>query len=408
MATVRERHSNATGRTTYAVLFRHGGRQSSVTFETPKAAGDFKKLVEILGADKALATLEDEPDGITVSELFERWIEWKASTDVTARTLKDYRRDYTNWIAPRLGNRTADTVDELDVQQWVDGMVKRGADPKSIGDRHMILGSMFKFGVAKSRRLVTQNPCLETQLPSKKRKPPKGFTLAQWSAMHQWAEVHEPDADDLLAFLASTGWRFSEATAMTPAGVEDHGDQAVRLEDGTQVVIPVVYVSVLGVHRLDEHYQTVYVEGVAKSRAGVRRINLNPSAAHIVRRRMTNLAPGDLLFTNPRGKRWHSTNFIQREFQRILDGAGIEKVDGMGPHYLRHTQVGMLDRAGASASKMQRRVGHESITTTLGVYGGMIDNALSPTELLKLDAQVVGSTPANAVTAPTVAGEVVS
>lgn len=400
MASVRERVSSTGNVTTYAVLYRHGGKQASKTFVGAAAAEKFKTLIELLGPDKALATLQSEQrSGLTVDELFERWIEWKKTTDVTARTLKDYRRDYENWIKPKLGQRLADSIDELDVQQWVDKIAGQ-LDPKSVGDRHMILGSMFRFGSARSRRLVAHNPCQEIQLPSKKKKGPRGFTLAEWEAMHEWGAEHERDADDLLLFLASTGWRFSEATPLTPAAVEDYGDFV--MDDGTE--IPLVHVSVRGVHRRDDRDRIVYVDGEGKSDAALRRINLPPEAARMIRRRVTGKAPRDLIFTNSNGNQWRSNNFLEREFSRILAGAGIAKVKGMGPHFLRHTHVAMLDRAQVSLAKTQRRIGHENISTTLGVYGGMIDNSLSHDELLRLGALV--SRPKSAAGA-IVRGEVV-
>ena len=396
MVSIRERHSKA-GETTYAALFRRGGQQKSRTFATAKAADDFKKHADLLGLEAALAALEPQAlSGPTVDDLFARWIEWKEGTDVTERTLKDYRRDYANWIGPAFGHRPADGIDELDVQQWVDRIAKK-LDPKSVGDRHMILGSMYRFGAAKSRRIVTQNPCEETQLPSKRRKAPKGFTPDQWLRMHEWGRVHEPDADDLLLLLQSTGWRFSEATPLTPAAVEDHGDHDLG--------VPILFVSVLGVHRRDAADRIVYVDGEGKSHAAIRRVNLPPEAARMMRRRLVGKGPEDLLFTNRHGSQWRSNNFIDREFARILAGAGITKTPGMGPHYLRHSHVAALDRAGVSLAKTQRRIGHESITTTLGVYGGMIDNSLTVEELLRLDAVTATEAARQVVSGEVVRGE---
>jgi site-specific recombinase XerD len=398
VASIKERVSKS-GERRYAVLYRLNGRQTSTTFDAApkphrpdKYAADFKALVDILGPEKAIATLtSNQAGGLTVDQLFERWIEWKASTEVTERTLKEYRRDYANWIRPHLGGRAAASIDELDVQGWVDAIAAR-LDPKTVGDRHMILGSMFRFGSAKSRRLVDHNPCLETQLPSKKRKAVKGFSIPQWEAMHAWGAEQEPDADDLLLFIASTGWRFSECTPVTPAAVEDQGD--VGLDDGS--VLPLVWVSVRGVHRRDADDRIYYAEGEGKSQAAIRRVNLPAEAARMIRRRLVGRGIDDLVFTNRHGSQWRSNNFLEREFPRILEGAGITKVKGMGPHYLRHTHVGMLDRAGVSAAKTQRRIGHENLSTTFGVYGGMIDNSLSPAELVRLNAQL-GGEPAAAV-----------
>lgn len=383
---MRKRVSKA-GEVTYAVLFREGGKQKSKTFQAApkphkpeKFAADFMALVDVLGPTKALTTIAaQESSGLTVNELFDKWIEWKKTTSVTARTIRDYGRDYDNSIRRPLGQRAADSIDELDVQAWVD-KIAATLDPKTVGDRHMILGSMYKFGSARSRRLVSHNPCHETQLPSKKKKAAKGFTLAEWDAMHAWGRKNSPDADDLLLFISDTGWRFSEATPLTPAGIEDHGDVEHQGR-----AIPIVFVSVLGVHRIDENDRVIYVEGEGKSQAAMRRINLPPESARMIRRRMVGKGVGDLIFTNEHGGQWRSSTFVARYFDPILKGAGIEKKKGMGPHFLRHSHVGKLDRAGVSLAKTQRRIGHENISTTLGVYGGMIDNTLSVDELVALD-----------------------
>jgi integrase len=395
VASIRERGD------TVAVLYRLGKKQTSTTFTNLAAAEDFKSLCDILGPERAVAELAARQQvGITLDDLAARFFEWKAG-DVEPRTLKDYRRDYDNHIRPHLGTRQAEAIDELDVQGLVDKLA-RTLDPKTVADRHAILAGIYKYGSAKVRQLVTHNPCLETQLPKRKKKAVKGFSLPEWDAMHAWAAEHEPDADDLLLFLVSTGWRISECTALQVGGVEDYGDTEVTV-DGRVVVVPLVHVTVRGVHRRDDQDRIVYAEGKAKSSAGLRRINLPADAARVVRRRMVGKAPGDLLFTNAQGNQWRTTNLLEREFARILDGAGIAKVHGMGLHYFRHTQVAMLDRAKVSLAKTQRRIGHENITTTIGVYGGMIDNSLEPEELVRLNAMIVHPAAATEV----VAGEVV-
>ena len=405
MASLRERGGKV------SVVARVDGKQTSIAFDDRGSAERFLTLVHLLGKGrkgdsygwhKAKVERQAEHEhGFTVDQLAEAFFEWKASS-VEPRTIKDYRRDYANHVKAALGHRQADAIDELDVQQWVDKLA-RTLDPKTVADRHALLAGMYKFGSAKVRRLVTHNPTQETQLPKRHKKPPKGFSLPEWQAILAWATEHEPDAADLLLFFASTGWRFSEATPITAAAVEDYGDQIAAV-DGEQYVVPQVWVSVRGVHRRDENDQTVYVDGKAKTGMSIRRINLPPDAAQVVRRRMVGKGPSDLLFTNRHGNQWRSNNFLEREFARILDGAGIAKAKGMGAHYLRHTQVAMLDRAHVSLAKTQRRIGHKSITTTFGTYGGMIDNSLEPEELVRLGALIVKPEAAGQV----VRGEVVT
>ncbi|WP_345462577.1 tyrosine-type recombinase/integrase [Nocardioides marinquilinus] len=359
---MRERRSNGGKTVRYAVLFRVGSKQQSKTFDAApgrhpdKHAQAFKALVEQFGGTKALALLEaDAASSITLDELAEQFLAWKAG-DVTPRTLTDYRRDYERWIKPRLGTRPCASIDEIDVQRFVDD-IARELEPKSVADRHMLLHSMFKFGVAKTRRLVDYNPCTETSLPKRKKRTAKGATLAEYLALQEAARRVEPDAADLMLFIAATGWRWSEAAALAVRDVAD--DEVMRA-------------SVTRVFRRDGSYALVIAEGEAKSQAGLRSNKVPPTAAAVVRRRIVGKGPDDLVFTNSVGRQWYQQNFLSRTWRRIEAETGLDR--HLTPHALRHLHVALLDRAGATPAQMQRRVGHSDIGTTLNVYGGMIED----------------------------------
>jgi len=374
MASVRE-HVSKRGEITHSVLFRHGGKQTSETFETSQKAEEFKALVDLIGGEAARAHLNGHAQvgGLTVDELADRYLEWKAP-DVTPRTLADYQRDYDNWIRPWFGHRQASHVDERDVQHWVDHM-KKTLDAKTVKGHHILLGALYRYGAARSRRLVEHNPCTETQLPKPKKKPPRGFTMREWADFYQANNRDRPDATDLALFLVLTGWRWSEAAALPVGAVEDYGDQ--------------MFVAVTQVNRRDEALKFVIVQG-AKTYDSVRRIEVTPATADLIRRRIAGRSARDLVFTNPDGRRWYQQNFLNRTWTAMLKAAGMPH-EGEGrktPHALRHTHVAMLDRAGASLPQMSRRAGHSNIQTTINVYGGMIDN-IGAEVLVNLDAMAL-------------------
>lgn len=380
MASIRERHSKASKSTVWAVLFRDGQRQRSQTFANLEAAERFKALVEILGPTKALAELNEgkQPDRLTVDGLFEKWIAWKANSgDVTDRTVKDYTRDYANWLKRPLGSRAADTIDELDVQKFVDSMSTKGLDAKSIADRHMILHSMYKFGSAKSRQLVHHNPCQETQLPKRHKKPPKGLTNIEWRAVYAAAKQVSPAAADLLLFMAGTGWRWSEASALKVSGLEEYTEQGRTVR----------YATMQRVNR-----QGVVAEDSAKSYAGFRRAKVSPAVWSMLQRRVVGKGTDDLVFLNDRGTRWYQQNFLNRTWTDILEVSGIAPYPNgqrKTPHAVRHSAIAMAERAGATLPQLQRRAGHEDIQTTINVYGGMIDD-LGDDVLDGIDDQLLG------------------
>lgn len=372
MASLRERVTKR-GETTFQVLFREGGKQSSETFTTEKSALKFKALIDAkVPRSQALDILGGRvaEDQMTLDELAEKYFDWKTSR-VTPRTIRDYRRDYTNYWQAKLGHRPAAGITHADVQAGVDRMAKT-LDPKSVRDRHLVLHSIYAYGAAPTRRLVPGNPCEHTDLPKRRHKPVKGATLAEWQAIYDEAHRSEPDAADLLLFLVATGWRWSEAAALL-----------VRNVDDTDTVMRVV---VGNVFRRDAADRQVLVES-SKSEAGYRAVAVGPDVAAIIRGRLIGKGPDDFVFTSSTGKPWRQSNFLGRTWKGIVDRAGLERRPS--PHWLRHTHVLLLIRAGVSLPEIQRRLGHEDIQTTINVYGRMVDG-IAPEALTALDTMVLG------------------
>lgn len=369
MASIRERTSGG-GERTWQVLFRQGDKQKSRTFTDAKKAEKFRVLVEALGADRALAELltDTRTDRLTVDDLAAKFLAWKAR-DVTPRTRADYQRDYDNWIKPWFGHRAADSVDEIDVQKWADHMATT-LSPKSVADRHMLLHSMYAYGRAKSRSLVGHNPCLETELPKRTKKPRKGTTLGEWLAIRSSAERDNPDAADFVHFLGTLGWRFSEGAALLVDAVDDDGQN--------------VWVDVVRVFRMIDNRQ-VLVEDVAKSEAGFRRTRLPAGCAAMIRRRLVGKGPRDYVFTNSRGNHWNQNTFLRTTWPSLLKAAGVGSVQRRPtPHWLRHMAVANMARAGVPVHEIQRIIGHEDVKTTNSTYGGMI-TTFNDTTLERLD-----------------------
>jgi site-specific recombinase XerD len=345
------------GITTFQVLYRDGGKQRSKTFDTARAAQTFSDTIRVLGVKRAVAELEANPVGLTLDQLAEKFWEFKAGRVRSDRTIVDYKRDYENWIKRDLGWREAESIDETDVQKWVDGM--RGKiSAKSIGDRHAILFGIFKFGSSPTRRLIAPgfNPCVGTDLPKKIQKAPKGLRIAEWQALHAALTVINADAADLAEFMFASGWRWSEATALMSDEVEDDGE--------------FVWVTVSQVARRQGDGSTKIVQD-AKSAAGLRRSKLDPDISAVVRRRARAAGPGALVFTTTQGSMWNYGHFRSRFWAKAIAAAGLTRRPTI--HWLRHSAVGVFDAAGASLAQSQRSIGHESITTTIDTYGGMID-----------------------------------
>jgi integrase len=335
------------------------GKYTSETFTSRAEAERFCRLVEAIGPARAIAERAEEVGSgspVTLDEVMDGYLKWNAKRVRSDRTIADYSRDYRNWIAPTFGARKADAVTEDDVQRWVEEM-SGSLSPKSVADRHAILHAAYKWGIR--NKAVTTDPCLATVLPKRHRKAVKGIRPPEWIALHTALRQINPDAADLAEFLLGTGWRFSEATALSAYDVEDYGDGQVWVTMG-QVV------------RRNAAGQHVVVQD-AKSEKSQRRSRLSPKIATLVQRRLEKVEGDAPVFTTARGAQWHYSNFANRAWKPACKAANLTR--NPTPHWLRHSHIVWLDRTGkVSLPELQRRAGHESIETTVGVYGSMIED----------------------------------
>lgn len=344
---------------TFQVMFRDGTKQRSRTFGDAKSARDFEDQIRVLGVKRALAEADEQPVGMTLDQLAEKFWPWKAGRVRSDRTVSDYKRDYANWIQPFLGHMHAASIDESDVQQWVERIETR-LSAKSVHDRHALLHGIFKYGSSPTKRHIPlgHNPTVGSELPVKTKKRPEGLRPGEWQALYAALKKINTDAADLAEFLIGSGWRWSEATALSVFEVED---------DGKYVSVTMVRV----VRRNSEGANVIVRD--AKSDAGMRRITLDADVSATVRRRVRNIEPGALVFTTTQGSQWSYSNFHQRFWSKAVVNAKLGRK--VTPHMLRHTAVGYLALSGkVSLAEIQRRIGHERIDTTIDIYGGMIED----------------------------------
>lgn len=371
MASIRTRVSKA-GVTTHSVLFTHGKKQRSRTFDVLKDAEKFRKLVEAVGASEAVRMLDEgaATDGPTVADLFDEWLEVKRP-DMTSEGHKDYVRQYEKWIKPTFGWRDAALVTERDVQAWVDKVLRPELGAKSVAKQHALLHGCLKWASSKTVGKIPHDPCLETRLPKRVKKPPRGLSIAELHLLLAAGErAGLSDAADVIAVMAGTGWRPGEVMGLTAGSIEVAANGAV-------------YAVVESVYRRGEG---IVLGG--KTEAAGRRLRVLGEGEAVLRRRMVGKGINDLIFPHPnpgRGKGqakdetgrrvsipWPPSSFSGHYWPKVVEAAGLAAREPT-PYSLRHTHVMICHAARMSLTEIQRRIGHESIQTTMDVYGRMID-----------------------------------
>jgi integrase len=131
-----------------------------------------------------------------------------------------------------------------------------------------------------------------------------------------------------------------------------------------------------------------------KNPASRRTLKLTPRAlaalrAHRVRQSAERLQAGsrwqdnDLVFPNTIGKPMNAGNFYRRDFQPLLETAGLAG-KGFTFHSLRHTFATTLADRGVHPATAQKMLGHSDVRMTLKIYthatDGMQDTAIDALE----------------------------
>lgn len=339
-----------------------------------KAARAFARLVDRVGITEA-TRIRDQRSGAaargapTLSEWVDAYLEKSTGilAGVTDATRADYRRDADRYIVPRLGELPVDQIDEGEIARWVvwlEAQQWRGKPiaAKTVRARHTLLSQILGAAAVKGHR--TGNPAKGATLMRGRKRKMVVLTQSELVVLlHFLPEKWRP----LVLWLAGTGMRWGEATALTWGDLDrDAQPMLVHIDKAWQRT------------KTGEKPQL----GPPKTDAGERTISVPDSLVEQLG------APrrGDaLVFPSRTDKPVWSSSFYDHVWSPALTRANDAetcKEAGLTPigkrprvHDLRHFHASALIGAGRPLPYIQARLGHEKITTTVDVYGHLLPDA---------------------------------
>lgn len=427
MATVKTR-LRTHGTPTYRVVWRAGGGRDgaweSETFVSKSAASRFCRDVDLAGQrwpdgwEKGVGYRLPEPAVQPAASVFEATLlEFgqlyvRDLTGVTPATRHRYDRQVialSRQLREVVGAEpTVANVEAVHVRRWVNAREAAGARPKTIANYHgllfMVLASAARSG------LRTGNPCEGTRLPDRYSPDAQGdgepvfLTEAQFALL---AEAMSPlvtsdaglrragrvgrgvglpvgSVEDrwLLQVAVGTGLRWSELTALQLQDLQLDGlvvSLAVRRAWKRN---PKGEFAVAGAGG--------FYLGAPKTKKSLRRVTLSPAVAELLREASRGKLARDFVFTAPQGGPLNHATFYEDRWKRAVRLAETRGLT-VRPriHDLRHTHAAWLISAGVPLPVVQQRLGHESITTTVDVYGGLLLQAHEAADAA-IDAALTG------------------
>ena len=161
------------GSTFWEVLFRHDGRQRSLSFETADHGARFKELVDLVGPAKALAAYElakapraANGSGVTVAEWVEHHIDHLIGCE--QKTVDEYCRFLKRDVSPGLGRTPLLALTSEHLARWVQELKAKGNSGKTIQNKHGFVSSALNAAVKSG--LIAVNPAAGQRLPHSERK----------------------------------------------------------------------------------------------------------------------------------------------------------------------------------------------------------------------------------------------
>lgn len=389
MASIVERRRRD-GSLGYQVRWRQDGRWQSDIFDTPRKAQRFRLDVEDAG--------NRWPDGWMPGVGYAKDIEGP-----TGRTpFLDFAEQYLNTRTAVSGyqltryrsaiKRMAEDfpiVEEIDdqaVARWVRRMLADARAPKTIANYHGLLFPICAYAVRKG--LLLNNPCQDTQLPKRSAYDEDGEPIACFlerpefeliaeamcaARAYIWRPAHGPgrrrkraevdacgvgfrEDRDLITLAVHTGLRWGEISALRVGDIDLHAGR-------------------LAVKRAWKRNGVgEWIIGPPKTQRSRRTLSLAPSLVDLLLPYVDSGERERYIFVNGEGRPIRQNSFYEDRWQkavRLARQRGLTKSPRF--HDLRHTHVAWLVARNTSLPKVQQRLGHESIQTTIDVYGGLLD-----------------------------------
>ena len=375
MATLEVRRNKTTS---YRVAWRESGERCWDTFASEKDARAFQRDVERhgnhwpVGYTKGFGyspAVDTPPGVITFAEFAEATITTRAKAN--ERTRADYRRDLRLHLVPTFGDTPLDQITREQVGQWLIAL-SRTKSPKSVKNIHGLASSIMADAVDDG--LISRNvfkgaagrlPAVKSEemcFLSRQELDTIVRAMGEEIVVERTAEGQEPKLVRLSAranyraltlFMALTGLRWSEATALTVGDIQ---------------VMPKARVTVTKAWKRQP--DNTMELGEPKSTRSRRTISLPQEALDVVMERITGHAAQERLFVSDMGHTVHHGQFTNRVWKPAIEKAafayGLTKRPRI--HDLRHSHASWLIAEGVDMVSVQRRLGHESIQTTVDRY----------------------------------------
>lgn len=328
------------------------GKYTSATFATEPEAKQFVRDCVDRSPTWALEEYrrsKDAADELTLNEWAE--IHFSALTEPSQATVRRYRNMYAEAWAPALGHMRLSQIERVHVGQALN--LVKGSD-KTVLNKWAVLTHMLKMAAQDGK--ISRSPTVGVR-PGRRTEHEteehRYLTHAEfWAVVEATPTYWQP----LVITLGGTGVRWGELAALTVGDVDT--------ENGR--------LRVTKAEKQDPDNPSKTIIGPPKTKRGRRTVSLPGDVLDVLAPLMEGRKRTERLFLPPnRGPLRHRTFYRDIWLRHSVSKSGIREPYPR-LHDLRHSHVAWLIAINTPMPVIQRRLGHEKITTTIDTYGHLL------------------------------------
>ena len=288
---------------------------------------------------------EGTESGKRLGEWLDEWMELYQK-GLSPSTAADYRWRIGRYIQPELGTEPLKSLDGVTLQRYVNRLAAssplsgQALSAKSIRNIFNLLHAALETAV--TLRMIRYNPCEGVHLPRLIK--PKEAVLSPEMVQKLLSAAYGTDVYLILILGFALGLRRGEMAALRWPDID--------LDKG-----------IVHIHLNRVNAGGKVIERSPKTSAGVRDIDLGDRLVQILAAYREE-ANGPFVLSRADGQPY-SPDTLTRKFKRFLERNGLPDIR---LHDMRHINATLLCEAGVDPKTAQVRLGHASITTTLGIY----------------------------------------
>ena len=288
----------------------------------------------------------------TVSDWLDKWLETCVKPLKKKATYEQYFYIIKSQIKPAIGKRKIQTIESIDIQSVISKMNSKGLAAKTMKHAKSIMNLAFER--AKKDKIIASNPVEDIEIPKKQAKAKKvlsneEITTLLTSMKHsRW--IHS------VKFLLVTGLRRGEMLALKWSDFDEVNKTLTIRESNSR--------SGLGDTKSAKiHTISLCDKAVLFLRDQKNQLISEKNPILLVDK----LKESNLIFPTNKGLML-KPDVYYKTISKFAKYEGIH----VSPHMFRHTFVYMT-RNKLSLKQLQDALGHDESTTTLDIYGDIID-----------------------------------